>query len=332
MDQLTPQDALRYDKLKKEALANTLEFRAHARRSAENYPRPMRQLLGRARTKDVPIYHLFSDWSALVAPEVEALQPARKSVSLRNALAKQLRLSGPAAADLTNQLVDQRVRSLQDTFLNHRYDPGERARAVASEILSLPAEEVTDIHSRLVSYQLHQLVARESTITFYDAHAPLIKRLYQKAVENRQVRRYKKRQARRLTAILARQQELKAHNQAIISRILLLELDTVLALDAYRQYAKQLDKLEPENRTPAKRLSLFATATKKIREAHTAKQSKTDKLADLQSALKVVDDVLVELFDMTDTQRNTLMSKLKEYRDLEREASRITKEQATHAG
>lgn len=330
MDQLAPHDALYYEKLKKEASSNVLGFRANARLSAKKYPRDDRHLLGRANTKDVPIYHLFGDWDALVASEVDALEPARKAVSLRNALGKQLRLSSPEATDLANHLVDQRISSLRETFLSYRYSHTDRARVVAEAILSLPADEIVDIRERFVSYKLHQLVAQEFKITFHDAGAPLLKRMYQKMAEGRQVRRYKRRQARRLKAILARQQELKSLNQAIISRILLLELDTVLVLDAHRQYKKQIDRLKPENRTPAKRLSLFATATNKIRDAHTAKQSKTDKLADLQSALKVVDDVLVELFDMNDSQRNNLMSKLKEYRGLEREASRITKEQAEY--
>ena len=331
MEQLSAPDALRYERIKKELSSGELGFRASAHRSAEHYDRPLRQLLNHVDTKDVPVYELLSDWSVLVVPEIEALQPASKSTTLRSALAKQLRLSNTEATSLADRLVEERVSLLRNTFLDHRYSSTEKARAAANELLSLSTGEVADIRSRFVAYELYRLVAKESGIIFYDAHASRLQRLYQRVTEHRQVKRYQKRQARRLVTILARQQELKSFSQAIISRILLLELDTVLALDAYRKYKNQLDKLKPENVTSAKRLSLFAAATKKIREAHTAKQSTTAKLADLQGALKAIDDVLVELFDMTDAQRNVLMTNLKEYRDLEREASRITKEQAMHA-
>lgn len=331
MNQLTAQDELRYQKIKKEAGTSPLSFRISASTAAENLTPADRKLLRRASTKDVSAYQLLSEWHTLVASEIEDLQPARKSVALRNALSKQLRLSASAATELAGQLVDEQAAKLRETFLNYRYDAHEKARFVASNILSRPADEVADLYERLTSYELHQKVACESGITFYDVHASLPKRLYQKIRARRQIKRYNKRQSRRLKAISARQQELKAYGHAIVSRILLLELDTVLVLDAHRQYKKQLDKLKPENITPAKRLSLFTSATKKIREAHTAKQSTTDKLADLQSALKTLDDVLVELFDMTDTGRNQLMAHLKEYRDLEREAARITKEQTTYA-
>src|SRR5690606_9269586 len=115
--------------------------------------------------------------------------------------------------------------------------------------------------NQFVSYELHRFVARELGVVFYDIHAPLLVRLYQKIREARQVKRYKKQRAKkqrakRLEEILHTEQELKAQQNAIISRILLVELDTVVALDAQRQYQKQLDRLKPESRTPAKRLSL----------------------------------------------------------------------------
>lgn len=330
MDQLTPADALRYESLKKEASADILAFRVHARSSADNYPHHSRRLLGGASTKDTSVYFLLSEWLERIAPEVDALRKARQAAPLRNTLAKYLQLSGPLATDLAKQLADERIESVCERFLDLCYRPRSRARSVARQLLYYPTDEIIAIRERLVSYELHRLVARELGVTFYDSNAPLLKRAYQKATERRQVKRYKKQRAKRLEAIVSRQQEIKAHHNAIISRILLVELDTVLALDAHRQYEKQLDKLKPASRTAAKRLSLFTAATKKIRETYANKQSTTDKLAVLQSAQQVIDDVLVELFDMTDSQRNTLMTRLKEYRELDREAARITKEQVTY--
>ena len=328
--EMTAQDALRFEKLKKHASLDILGFRKSARRSANDYPRAMRSLVNTTRTKDTSPYLLLTEWTTRIAPEVESLQATRKSVAFRTALAKHLHLSNPTAGDLARRLVDDRNEEMLDGFLTLCYGHSGGARKAAHNLLSLPEDDIIRIRDRFVEYELHKQTARDLRVTIYDSQAPLIKRFFQKRVDGRQVKRYKKQQAQRLDSILARQKELKTHNQALISRILLLELDTVLVLDAHRQYKKQLDKLNPEDLTPSKRLSLFATATKKIREAHTNKQSGIKKLADLQSALQAMDEVLVELFDMTDAQRNALMMNLKEYRDLERQASQITKEQATY--
>jgi hypothetical protein len=330
MDQLIPEDELRYERIKKDAQSDILAFRTHAHRSAEAYPRATRQLLRSVSTHSTPAYVLLNEWLQRIAPDVEALKKSRQGVSLRNTLAKQLHMSGPAAADLAKQLVDERIAYVCDHFLDLCYSRRSRARFVARKLLYLPPEDIAAIQNQFVSYELHRMVARELGVVFYDIHAPLLVRLYQKIREARQVKRYKKQRAKRLEEILHTEQELKAQQNAIISRILLVELDTVVALDAQRQYQKQLDRLKPESRTPAKRLSLFAAATKKIREAYASKQSTSDKLADLQSAQQVIDEVLVEIFDMTDAERNTLMKRLKEYRELEREAAQITKEQATY--
>lgn len=331
MDQLTPQDALRYEQLKKAATTDILAFRSKARQSAVEYPRPTRQLLERASTKDTPAYLLLTEWLDRIAPDVDAVRKARQTTPLKNSLSKHLLMSGQAATDLAKRLVEERVDNMREGFLDLCYNQRGFARGAARAILRQSTEEINDMRERLVNYELHLLVASEFGATIYDANAPALQRFFQKNAEKRQIARYKKQQAKRLGAIYTRQQELKEYRQAIISRILLVELDTVVALDAYRQYQKHLDRLKPESRTPAKRLSVFTSATKKIRDDYASKQSKTDKLADLQSAQQVIDEVLVELFDMTDAQRNKLMAHLKEYRDLEREAARITKEQATYA-
>ena len=304
-------------------------FRLSAKQSIARYSRLERAQVTPADTKDTSAYALLSQWAIRLDADTEAISAARTAKPLHATLAQYLHMPNKVAVDLAERLVTERLAELYDMFLDTRYDSGSKARKAAYALLTLPTDQLTDIYQRFMDYYIHQQVAHDLGITLYDEYSPFLRRLHQKRAERRQVTRYQVQQSRRLDAINTRQRTLKTERNALVARILSLDLDTVLVLDAYRTYAKRLEALKPASRTPNKRLDLFAAATKKIRESYTNKQSPSDKLADLQQALKVVDEVLVELFDMTDTQRNKLMTRLKEYRDLDREAARITKEQTT---
>lgn len=331
IDLLTLADRLRYEALKKTALTEPLAFRMAARQHAAKHPRSLRRLLRRASTKDTSAYALFVDWTTNLLPKIEALDTAAKNSTFATALSKQLQLSRPAAIHLAERLATERQHELYEDFLTFHYGNDSRARKAAASVFTQPSDSIALSRDHYVSYYLHYHAAAEAKLTFYDANAPLLRRWRLAQRERRQVRRYLRAKAKRLVQITDRQQAIKAQHGAIIGRILSLEFDTVLALDAYRTYKKRLDALKPTSKTPAKTLSLFTAATENIREAYASTLTSTDKLADLQHALKEVDAVLVELFDMTDRGRNSLMTNLKEYRDLDREATRITKERAAYS-
>ncbi len=328
---LTRQDEVRYQQLQQEATADVLNFRKNARQSAERFPRDMRRLVQAADSRDAPIYTLFANWSTELAPEVESLLAINSTKTLQHTLAKQLNLQTSVAEERARQLIEERLRELLERFIDiYQGDASRRSYRAAWMLLSKPVEEITDIRTRFVDYTLHQMVGRTLGLALYDPYAPLLTRRRLARVERRQIKRYKKRQSKRLRVIQARQQQLKADHGAIISRIITLNLNTILVLDAYRQYQKRLDALKPASKTPAKTLSLFTATTKDIRDGYARTLTNTNKLSDIQRALKEVDNVLVEIFDMTNSERNALMVQLKEYRELEQEATSITTEQATH--
>ena len=330
MVELTKRDGIRYEELRQQAIKSPLAFRRAARDAASAFAPDMRRLVAGADTKEMPVYDLFTRWAIEVVPEVEALQNEQpRHRSLRTALAKQLNLTNSEAEAQATTLLESRIKEVTDTFIDRQCPSANTRKYMAAKVLlHRPLDEIIVLRSRFTDYTLYQRVANEQGIVVSDMHASFFTRRRLASKERRQINRYKKQQAKRLKQALAQQQELKTNNNGIIGRITALGVDTVEVIDAYRQYKKRLDSLKPTSRTPAKTLALFSSATKPIREAHASKLTVLDKLADLQDALREVDSVLVEIFDMTDTQRNELMSGLKEYRDLAREITRITNEQA----
>ena len=330
--EFSPAEELRYQELRKLAASDPLAFRKDARHAAEQFPREMRRDVEAAHTRTAPIFALFADWTRELAPDLETLEKKAQTKTLQHAIAKQLNLPGAIAEERAHQLVERRRAELLERFLDlYQYGARGRAYEAARQLFGRPVDVVADIHVRCMDYTMHQMVAHELGFVISDPYAPLLKRRRLARKERRQIKHYNTGQAKRLDSIRSKQQVLSSERQAIIGRILALNLDTILALDAYRQYKKRLDALKPASRTPAKTLSLFTAATKSIRDNYAKTLTDMSRLSDLQRALEEVDNVLVEIFDMTDSERNTLMVRLKEYRELEREAMEILHEQNTNA-
>lgn len=330
MVSLTKSDTLRYEAIKKVAANDVLAFRVAAREHAEDYSRELRKKIHPLNTRDVSAYEFFAAWTQTLAPEVEALQDVGRLKALVAAISKQLGVPQHTAEERAVRLIHERIHERTDVFIDILYGLRGRRYRAAQAILMRPTAEVADVRDRFMAYFLDMQVAHELNIAIYDVNAPFFTRGRLRRKDRRQVRQYTKQRSARLAEIQTRQEELKKDQRSMVGRILTIELDAVLAFDAHRQYKKRLDALKPASRTPAKSLTLFTAATKTIRDEYASKLKGLRKLADLQYALKEVDDVLVEIFDMTDTERNALMVRLKEYRELEREAVKIRKEQSRH--
>lgn len=325
---LTKSDQRRLQELTKHANTNPLAFREDARQSAVNYPRALRRQIKRLSTKDTSAYQLFDAWETNLAPKQDELIAVRQKAPLRNALAKYLQLSTAASTARAEHLVDERLDERLDDFLGVHYGLSGRARTAAAHLLQQPTDTIIDTKQRFVDYYLYHLVANEKGFAIYDAEA--LKRHTRrrtKRQERRQITRYRKAQAKRLAECNERMTEISHFHHGVISRIFQVNLEVVTALDAYRTYKKRLDALKPASRTPAKTLSLFTAVTTPLRESHAKTLTIPKKLADLQFAQQEFDSVLVEIFDMSDVERNSLMKQLKEYRQLSREANTITAEQ-----
>lgn len=330
--QLTPLDSQAYRKLKDQANNDVFAFRAAARKYAAGHPRTLRQRLDRLTTKDTSAYQLLNAWETSLAPEIDELQATRQAKALPSVLAKHLQLSTSNGLTLADQLIDSRLEELRGNFLNLHYGLQGRSRRAAANLITRPNQEIIDIKNSFTNHYLHQAAGQELGITTYDSQAKLLKRRRTKRQERRQVKLYRKSQAQRLAQIIDRQKQIKLLQDGTIARLLELNLEIVLVLDAYRTYKKRLEALKPASRTAAKTLSLFNAATKQIREDHAKTLAASKSVAAIQNSQQYLDDTLAAVFDMSDAGRNSILTHLKEYRELQREADKITKEQTDYPG
>ena len=322
---------LRYQDLKKQAVTDTLAFRETARQATAQFTRQMRRSIERADSRNAPIYSLFNDWTNELAPELETLEGKAESKTLEQTLARQLNLTPAVAEERAKDLVDQRREELLERFIDlYQYGASGRKYQAARDLFAQPIKVVADIRDRFIDYTLCQTVANELGLAIFDPHSSFLKRRQLARKERRQIKQYVKKQSKRLEEIRGQQNRLMSEQNGIVGRIFTLKLDTILAFDAYRQYKKRLDTLKPASRTPAKTISLFATVTKSIRDTYVKTLPADSTLLDTQLAIEELDNVLIKIFAMTDTERNTLIVKLKRYRELESEAVKICTERTTY--
>lgn len=105
-----------------------------------------------------------------------------------------------------------------------------------------------------------------------------------------------------------------------MARLFGLKIDYVSVLAARQEYEKALARLGKKSaNSPAKRLALYEKKTEDLRAEYLATVPGLANLSDTQKAAKEIDGVLLAVFDLSNEQRNDIMSLLKRYRELIRE-------------
>ncbi len=322
IDKTYPLDFRKLDQL---AQANPLEFRRQAQEVYGRYSRQTRKFHAKLATDDISTLEFFIRWQDSLLPIRRSVAEASASAAFSKSLRKHLVLNESTAQALADKLSFERDHEEVERFLSALYtvEPSPQRQA-AQDILTRSVADIEDEMRLHIDYLLMASVAKRRQLTIADPAAGRLKRLIQRGRQKREIKRYVKAQTRRLRGIELRQSEIETKYGGLILRIFNLQLDVVEVLAARQDYDKRLGKLTPTSqKSSTKRLEVFESVTRKIRDSYVAKVVDDEKLASLQQVSKEVDEVLIQVFDMSVEDRNRLMTLLKEYRDLSREKQQI---------
>lgn len=316
------------DYRKRDALAqsNPFEFRRKARKAIALYPSALRRMHKQLSTPTLLVHDFYVSWEQELRPLRDTIAKATVATAFHSTVKKRLVLEDASTFELIDRLVHERDAEAVRRFLDSSYTIKQSSsRSVANEILQGSANAVQNQKDVYVDYELYRIVASEHKFTIPDSENGRIRFYLQSLREKMEVKQYTKISKRRLEAICTLQNKLEAKNNGLASKIFTLQLDVVEVLTARHAYEKRLDKLSSTTRkSPVKRLAFFEAETKKIRDTYVEKVADSAKLASVQQMGKEIDDVLIQIFDMAVVERNELMTRMKEYRDLSREKQQIT--------
>ena len=319
--------AVRYRTIQQESIISPFVFRRNAREAFKNYSEALRSESNALTTDTTSANTFYTQWQEQLIPSLEIIKSAASNKRLLAEIKKSFLLPEDAALQLVEKMSQARLEERKNEFIAELYSPQfKKARKTAAAFLRRTDEVNAGIIDTFISYELHRATAIDADMTIYDQSALLITRVPQGIIEHLQIRKYTRQTNKRIKAIDALTTELETQDDSLIASLFALHIDLVTIRASYIKYEKAFEKLnEVDRKSPAKRLALYEKHTASIRTAHLDGVAGITTLQDIQVAAKEIDTALMRVFDLNTRQYNELMLRMKKYRDLTRERTRLQK-------
>lgn len=311
----------RFNRLLKLAEVRPLQFRQQAASVYAACPRSLRRM-ARRFDRSVPMaLEFFLSWRDDCLPRLRKIESAPQQKTLIKTMSDNFLTDDEQTATLLQYIAQQSQSIERARFAMQHYAEGEKKlHRLALEFVNQSAEVCSQQVEVYVDYLLYRAVAEEFGMTIRDPQARLIKRSFQSKVERHQIRRMTRQARRRLNEIDGATAEIEQAQNGLVARLFGLKIDYVSVLVARQEYEKALARLGKKSaNSPAKRLALYEKKTEDLRAEYLATVPGLANLSDTQKAAKEIDGVLLAVFDLSNEQRNDIMSLLKRYRELIRE-------------
>lgn len=305
------------------AVKNIREFRTQARLASKAYTKDDVSFIRQLSTPTYSSYEIVQKWQEELIPKVNENISRRQNKYFNNSLRKHLAVDGEEAAVIIEELLDDRLNVLVDTFVQN-YGLSED---VASSILTTTPQQLVALSRRYVDYVLFKEVARDQSITVIDAHEALPQRTVASLVVRRNEKQHDTKSARRIEEIDAQLVEIKSLQNGFIGEIIDAEWNLITIFALRREYEKRLASLDRDDVLDSlKRLEVFDDITKSFKDTYIENISNIFGLNTLESVRKLgesVDTLLMRIFDMPLHEKNQLLGHTKQYRELTEEKKRV---------
>lgn len=315
----------RLQALVREAQTSPFAFRKAAQHAYASYSAHSRKESKRLNTRALSVSDFYENWHDILVPQLHALSEASSASRLVKDIEKYFSLNASAAQTRIELLVETRAKELKQEFIIDQYLDGTyRARRAAARFVNRGEAFNSDLIERYHTYMLYKKAAHETGSTIYDAHRHFLVRMGQFLQGRKELRRIIGVAKKELGVAQQEMSQLEMKNTGLIASLFALRIDLIAIRSAYLNYEKALEKLSALQRnSPAKRLALYEKETASLRAEHLNKLTGVQNLNDIQQGAKEIDTVLIQVFDLSNREYNQLMTDLKRYRELQREAKRL---------
>lgn len=293
-------------------------------------------------TEEITAYCALDKWQTSLRPLLDELENNRTKPSFYRAIVKYLLLDSQQAARKIEGFIQTRRHEVLSQFVVNLYpkpvDGGKdklaKQRSHAYKLLAQSPQEIEALRQRYTDYLLHHRAAQLQSITVTDPHAPWIKRKHASKKVTIERKKTTMREQARLQAINEELEKLASLYNGLLGKILERNWDLIVVIGLRNRYEKKIQTLsEDEAKSPLKRLEIFEKITKEFRDEQVEKLARNDptqnSLAAARSFAEIIDGLLLQIFDLTNAQKNQLLTLTKEARELTEERANIIKDR-TH--
>lgn len=319
------------------ALTDVEDFRAQGYLACRNFTKKEREDLKSIASQHVNSYELLSLWQDNLKPRIKKLSKERTNSEFINSLTKHLSVDESEAQSVANELVSKRQQKNLINFANSVYTKPEKGRDRLAkkrntliDFLSKSEKEIDKIRKNLVEYMMFDSISRAQKITILDP----TKNIFTKSKLKRRIERERKlifkNNRKRLNDIYSRLEELSKNNDGLIVKINDRKWDLMTILALKNNYEKKISKLSDDKPDSVnKRLSIFESEIKEFKERELDKMETLPNQTSIdlaRVASEDIDKLLLQIFNLTNIQKNQLVLQMKEFRELNVERKDIISE------
>ena len=322
------------ERLVQQASEDREGFRLAATRAFAGLNPRERQILRGVTTKNVSAEDALDLWQQALRATLADLHKTETGSVLWKALSKNLAYDDDDAKKLARQLVsDRRCKLLKEKIKAFYSDGAKRQGVRLLRLLARPEEELDDLYRRYGDHLAYHEIARAQKISVSDPHTSWYTRRKAARAIRRERRQTALSERDRLLRIASRRDELHAAFDGLLGEAVTRAWDLPVVIDLRMQYEKKVRTLaEADAHNPVKRLSLFEKVTRAFRDAEVEKLAKNNpahnSLVSARHFAEEIDALLLRIFDLSNVQKNRLLTLAKEERDLAKEQASIQECQA----
>ncbi len=305
-------------------------FRKNAEESCRAFSIEDRRLMTGISENESKSSKILDLYISDIHDKVIFLQRKRKDLNFQKYMIKNLVLSDECSQSKIDEIIYSRISEIKKCFIKNTSldnDLDNDQQSALHVILSKTEDEIIQIRQKQVSFMLFNEISIKNNVTIYDPFQPICKRFIAKIRIKKERKMGLFSNKKRLEFIKYRLNELALFNNGMIPSIIKNDWELIEVIGLRNSYDKKVSQL-PKNQidNAVKRLEIFDQITvgfkNKQLENNVINSNKIN-LELTRTKIKEIDTLLLRIFDLSNIQKNQLLSQVKEYRDLFKEQNSI---------
>ena len=326
----------KHQELLNELLIDQNKFRDDASYYLKESSDKLKKTTNKLNVSEKTIEKFLISWKYEFLPKNNKLDKLDKNEDFVGILEDKLMIPKLSSAEKISQIIEVRKEEIKSEFINnifpidikHKRDIYRNSRDQAKLLLNLSNQELSQIYNYYFISKIYLIIAKTNDVTIIEPNAKLFKRRKIKIEIIRQKKQLAKYRDERIKFINQRLQILSNCFDGLLINLYKYEIDLASVFDLRQQYEKKINNLTKANKNkPEKYIDIFNLITSNYINSKTESlvNMKEMKLISIDSARDALEKILMNVFDLSNKDKNLSLIYYKEYRELIQEKKNLIK-------
>ena len=292
-----------------------------------------RAFASRITTKDLSLEVLRNAWVDKFRQLFLDMDDVANDKKIQTYIAKHFQFTEKRAEEMVENIIDTRCIETLENTLSKLYgvnpvDQSDQFKSAMEFFLMEPIGVIDAFFDRAHAYSLARQNSEVKSIAICDPHGSWLERQRSAISINKERSEISQSETDRLDEISAELENITMDSDSPEAQIISIGWEFPQIMDLRQTYERKIEKLaKTDQKNPTKLLKLFEKTTKEFRESEAERLTNQDKkiktLQNIRDIQESIYDLLLEIFDLSNTDRNRLLSTLQKYTRLRQERDMI---------